>query len=193
MKPVLVPGGRRLARTGAALGLLGLLGLPLLASCGPTPGTLDWKAVDTLIAEDFPGVPRVTPRTLAERIASGREPVVLLDARAADEFAVSHLRGAHHVGSDVEAASQLAASDADALVVVYCSVGYRSAALVGALRERGHAAVNLDGSLFRWVTEGHPVYRGSTRVAEVHPYDESWGTLLPAHLWAFEPTATGQP
>lgn len=169
-----------------------LLLLPLLATC--RPGPLDWDAVEALISKDYPQVPGLSPDALAEQLDSGRTEILLLDAREADEFAVSHLRGAHHVGSDAEAAGRLVASAPDALIVAYCSVGYRSAALVTELHDRGHTnAVNLEGSLFRWVGEGRPVYRGTTRVLEVHPYDESWGALLPAHLWAFEPPAAGPP
>ena len=49
-------------------------------------------------------------------------------------------------------------------------------------------AVNLEGSIFAWANEGLPVYRGETEVDEVHPFDDSWGTLLDGGYWAFEPT-----
>jgi hypothetical protein len=80
--------------------------------------------------------------------------------------------------------------DRDAPVVVYCSVGYRSAKVTAALQERGFTQVaNLKGSIFRWANEGRPVVRGSTGVREVHPYDHTWGTLLNDSLHAYEPTA----
>lgn len=162
----------------------------LLAVSGCAPDALDWRAVERMIAEGFPEVPGLTTRELAERLAADPAGVVLLDARAAGEFAVSHLPGAHHVGSDAAAASRLAASAPGATLVAYCSVGYRSAALVERLRGMGHAnAVNLEGSIFRWAAEGRPVYRGAARVAQVHPYDDAWGTLLPRPLWAFAPDA----
>ena len=174
------PAGRR-----AAAGLI-----LLLAVCGCAPDTLDWGTVERMIAEDFPAVPGLTTRELAERLAADPAGVVLLDARAAGEFAVSHLPGAHHVGSDADAASRLAASAPGAAVVAYCSVGYRSAALVARLHGMGHAnAVNLEGSIFRWAAEGRPVYRAGVRVEEVHPYDDAWGALLPRSLWTFAPDA----
>ena len=157
----------------------------LLAVCGCAPDTLDWDTVEGMIAEEFPAVPGLTTRELAERLAADPAGVVLLDARAAGEFAASHLPGAHHVGSDAAAASRLAASAPGASVVAYCSVGYRSAALVERLRGMGHAnAVNLEGSIFRWAAEGRPVYRAGVPVEEVHPYDDAWGALLPRSLWA---------
>ena len=161
-------------------------GLLFLAGCTPAPRDLDWDAVDTLIAKAFPGVPSLTTSDLSARLESGLD-VILLDARDADEFAVSHLQGAHHVASDVDTASHLAASAPNALVVAYCSVGYRSAALVEQLRARGHTnALNLEGSIFQWVSEGRPVYRGQTQVTQVHPYDPTWGALLPEVLWSSE-------
>lgn len=160
------------------------------AACGPASRALDWDAVDAMIAADYPDVPSLTTGELAAALASDAAGVVLLDAREAREFAVSHLRGARRVGADVEAAERLAAAAPDAVVVVYCSVGYRSAALVDRLRGRGRAnAVNLEGSIFRWAGEGRAVYRGAERVEQVHPYDERWGALLPRVLWSYAPPA----
>lgn len=69
------------------------------------------------------------------------------------------------------------------MIVVYCSVGYRSSRLARQLRTRGVKNVfNLEGSLFKWANEGRPVYRGSERVQEVHPFDEDWGELLDESL-----------
>ena len=169
-------------------------GLALLfAVAGCAPDALDWGTVERMIAAEFPAVPGLTTRALAARLAADPAGVVLLDARAAGEFAVSHLPGAHHVGSDAAAASRLAAAAPGATVVAYCSVGYRSAALVARLRGLGHAnAVNLEGSIFRWAAEGRPVYRGGARVAQVHPYDDAWGALLPRPLWAFAPGAAAR-
>ena len=159
----------------------------LLTSCTSIPKDLDWAAVDYLITSDFPDVPHLTTIELAELLSSAPENLILLDAREDEEFAVSHLQGAHHVAASKDDAALLSRTDPDAIVVVYCSVGYRSAALVEQLHALGHThVVNLEGSIFRWASEGRPVYRGSTRVDGVHPYDETWGVLLPESLWAFE-------
>ena len=163
----------------------------LPAACDHASQALDWNAVDAMIADDFPDVPSLTTDDLAASLALDATGVVLLDAREAEEFAVSHLPGARHVGSDAAAAERLAAAAPDAVVVVYCAVGYRSAALVDRLRGRGHAnAVNLEGSIFRWAGEGRAVYRGAERVEQVHPYDDNWGALLPRSLWAYAASDT---
>ena len=75
-----------------------------------------------------------------------------------------------------------------ATVVAYCSVGYRSARLAAALRDRGLADVhNLEGSIFRWANEDRPLFRGDTPVRRVHPFDETWGVLLAPDRRAYSP------
>ena len=150
-----------------------------VAQCAPQREPLDWPSVEALIGAEFPNVPSITTSELAGTLEKGEQPVVLLDVRKAQEFAVSHLGGAHSVGSPEDAASLIERVASGGLVVAYCSVGYRSAAMVAALRERGiENVVNLQGSIFAWANEGRPVYRNRMLVDEVHPYDAAWGELL---------------
>ncbi len=159
-----------------------------LLGCHQADEPLDWAEVNQLIQDDFPGVPSVTPAELTEALAKDR-PVVLLDAREPEEFDVSHLPGAERVTSAADAVALLRTAGPEALVVAYCSVGYRSAALVEELLAQGvTSAVNLEGSIFAWANAGLPVHRGGAEVDEVHPFDDSWGTLLDRRYWAFEPS-----
>lgn len=143
---------------------------------------MTWSLVDRLIERDFPGVPAITTDSLAVRIAA--EPaVVLLDVRPEGEFAVSHLDGARRVDPEAPLPGWVEALPRDTPIVAYCSVGYRSARLVEALREAGFdGASNLDGSIFRWANEGRPVVRDGRPVRDVHPYDRLWGRLLDPEL-----------
>ncbi len=144
-------------------------------------GSLSWQSVRSLIARDFPGVPSITTDSLARRLALPAPPL-LLDAREPAEFAVSHLPGARRVGPDVgaEALRQtLAGVPRGQPIVVYCSVGYRSAGVAQKLRGAGFTdVVNLEGSIFQWANEGRPLVRGDSLVREVHPYSRAWGRLL---------------
>jgi rhodanese-related sulfurtransferase len=161
-----------------------------IASLNCAGGTrlLDWSEVARLIQNDYPGVPSITTTELLDALANGRD-VVLLDVRKSAEFAVSHLSGAQRAPSIAGALAALESATPDALVVAYCSVGYRSAALVQELQEQGVVnVVNLEGSIFAWSNAGFPVYRGDLEVDEVHPFDDVWGALLKRELWAFEPT-----
>ena len=96
---------------------------------------------------------------------------------------MSHLPGARRVDPGAEAASlasALAGVDRQRDVVVYCSVGVRSAGVARRLREAGFAHIeNLEGSIFAWANEGRPIVTASgAPAATVHPYDAVWGRLL---------------
>jgi rhodanese-related sulfurtransferase len=150
-----------------------------LAGCNRCPA-LEWTDVKQSIRAEFPGVRQLSTRELFDWLADESKPSpVLLDARTADEFAVSHLRGAQLASDVVSAMSVLKSTDPDTPVVVYCSVGYRSSQLAEELIARGYSSVfNLEGSLFQWANEGRPVYRDDVPVQPIHPYDARWGRLL---------------
>jgi rhodanese-related sulfurtransferase len=112
----------------------------------------------------------------AELAGDGAGPV-LVDAREAEEFAVSHLAGARRLPT-------LEAIAAEGLerhqpIVVYCSVGYRSARLAEDLRRAGYRNVrNLEGSLFHWANLGLPLAGAGPGERRVHPFGGLWGLLL---------------
>ena len=138
-------------------------------------------AVEAAVRTQFPDVPTVSTASLASAMASGGAPL-LLDAREPAEYAVSHIPGALRVDPGARGPaldSVLAALPAGREVVVYCSVGYRSAALAERLREAGASRVsNLEGSIFRWANEGRPLEGEAAARGLVHPYSETWGRLL---------------
>lgn len=142
--------------------------------------TLRWQAVDRMIAQSHGTVPTISTDTLAARLnqPEGERPL-LLDARAPEEYATSHISGARHYDPERPNTALLDTVAPDRPIAVYCSVGYRSAGVVNALREQGYTnVVNVDGSIFRWANEGRPVVRAGERVGRVHPYDAVWGQLL---------------
>lgn len=155
------------------------------------PGSAAWRTVEATIAARHPDVPTVSTDRLAAEL-DGRPAPLLLDARGPDEYAVSHLPGARRVDPDASAgdlAAALGTAARDRPVVVYCSVGVRSAGVAERLRAAGFADVrNLDGSVFRWANEGRPLVRGGAgsdaAAREVHPYDAVWGRLLDPALRA---------
>lgn len=160
-----------------------LCAVALQAGCSEA---LTWRAVDHMIAADYPDVTALTTDSLAAQLADNTSPTpVLLDARSPDEYAVSHLRGARRVSPSADAYPALDTLASDTPIVVYCSVGYRSAGVVQALQTQGFSEVyNLKGSIFRWANEGRPVVRNGEPVSAVHPYDASWGQLLTDSLRA---------
>lgn len=131
------------------------------------PG-VDWIDTSALAASLDDPDPEARPR--------------LLDSRTEAEYAVSHLAGATRVDPDD---AQLDPTDwpHDTLIVVYCSVGYRSAAVARRLGRAGFTRVyNLQGGIFEWANEDRPVERDGVRVEVVHPYGGVWGQMLDARF-----------
>jgi rhodanese-related sulfurtransferase len=146
---------------------------------------LDWPSLTAKIRAEYPAVRQLSTAELA--VLQGDPPraqPVLIDTRSADEFAISHLRGAIRAETADEAIKVLAQAPTDRSVVLYCSVGYRSSKLADELGKRGYRNLsNLEGSIFAWANEGRAVFRGNDEVREVHPYNNRWGALLDRALW----------
>ena len=145
------------------------------------PDSASWRAVDALVAARHPDVAVVTTDALGAELEGDAAPL-LLDAREPAEYAVSHLPGARRADPDASAdalAAALADVDRDRPVVVYCSVGVRSAGVAERLGAAGFGDVrNLEGSIFRWANEGRPLATEGGAADRVHPYDAAWGRLL---------------
>ncbi len=165
---------RRLARP--LLGV-GLLGIGLLAACGGR-GAAGW-AVDRVVDSKF-AVQSADTDTLAARLA-GPEPPLLLDVREPHEYAVSHLPAARNLPPGADPASVLADVPRDRPVVVYCSVGWRSADMARRMAAAGFSDVtNMRGSIFRWVAQGRPLVDGrGAPTTRVHAFGPPWSWLVP--------------
>jgi len=154
---------------------------------------LDEAAVREMIRHEFPEVSQIPPDSLLAWQSKTQEVCpLLLDVREDKEYAVSHLKGARRSVSEQEALDTLKSVPRDTLLVLYCSVGYRSSELAEKLMSHGFTRVhNLEGSIFEWANRGLPVYRGDRRVNAVHPFDETWGTLLDRALWTTATDSSG--
>jgi rhodanese-related sulfurtransferase len=110
--------------------------------------------------------------------------IVFLDAREKNEFDISHITNAHWVGYDDFQVSRVPKTSKDALVVVYCSIGYRSEKIAEKLIKAGYKRVrNLYGSLFEWVNAGYEVVDKQNKpVKKIHTYNESWSQ------WVLQPS-----
>ena len=146
-------------------------------------GRLSLDSLAPVISARFPGVQWIDAPTLQSWIDDESEmETVLLDARAPEELAVSHLDGAIRIDPDAPDFDSLGIST-EARVVVYCSVGYRSAAVAEALTAAGVKRVyNLRGGIFGWANDGRPIVRDGAPADAVHPYDALWGRFLRPEL-----------
>lgn len=152
-----------------------LLHVACASGTGPT-----WLLVKKAIRLQYPTVIQLSTDSLAVWLAhADTTRPFLLDARAPEEYQVSHLSGARATPDLGRALELLADAPTDTPIVAYCSVGYRSSALAEQLQQAGYTRVfNLEGSIFAWANEGYPVYRDSVEVEKVHPYGEPWTRLL---------------
>ncbi|MEM1135135.1 MAG: rhodanese-like domain-containing protein [Bacteroidota bacterium] len=124
-------------------------------------------------------VPEVSVVELKQKL----DDVILLDTREDDEYQVSHIAGAKHVGYDFFSKNKVKSIDKDTPVVVYCSVGYRSEKISEKLIKMGYQDVaNLYGGIFEWVNQGNTVVKGEENIPteEIHAYDRIWGAWLKA-------------
>jgi rhodanese-related sulfurtransferase len=140
----------------------------------------------------FNHVKHIELADLRTRLQQG-EPTLLIDARAMDEFRTSHLPHAQWhraLTATVAEIASFATEHPQGLIVVYCSVGYRSSALAAALTQalpaqsntQPIALHNLRGGMFAWVNEGYALVNQRGTTTQVHPYSSAWSQwLLPQH------------
>jgi rhodanese-related sulfurtransferase len=83
---------------------------------------------------------------------------VLVDVREDGEWEAGHALGAIHLGKGIiERDIENAVPDKDAVMVLYCGGGYRSALAADALMKMGYRnPVSLDGGWRAWQEAGLP-------------------------------------
>ncbi len=132
------------------------------------------------VAFKFRDVRRVTPTELVTWMKDvNRPPPLLIDARAPDQFVLSHIDGAVNIDPAQPDLAQLEHVRRDLPLVVYDGPGAVGAAMVTGLAGAGFSRVsNLDGGLFRWVNENHPIVNADGPATKVAPLGWAWGRLL---------------
>lgn len=171
-----------------------LLALLALAACGcrrETPPRLDgvapagdatrrsqdYSRIVDAIPHQYPGVRHVTlAAVLAEREAGVAS--IWVDARTVAERAVSGIPGA--VPFDAVVAEPAVFQGKP--LMVYCTIGHRSADAARRLTEQGLDARNLLGGITAWARAGQPlVDPDGTLTTRVHTYSAEWDYLPPAY------------
>lgn len=164
------------------LGFFSLMKLPLKFVAQLNWRSLAFKLLKRLIARKYPQVQSLTTQELAQWLDNPSKPQpIVLDARNQAEYQQSHLQHAQWI--DPQQPDCEFTQDRNTPVVVYCSVGYRSARVADLLTAAGYTHVyNLEGSIFQWVNEKRPVFHNNDQIPLVHPYNAIWGQLLkPQH------------
>lgn len=131
------------------------------------------------IRKEFPDIEHIESGTVAALLEGGS--VLLVDSRTAEEFAVSHLTGAVNLETSDQVQEHLKSlTTQPKSIIIYCSVGQRSAVLTEKLEKKGIKNVkNFVGSIFAWANEDRPMIDSKGKPAEkVHPFNKFWGRLV---------------
>lgn len=117
-----------------------------------TPGFL------AIVDEAKSRVTEITTAEFALLMESG-EPHTLIDVREESEWTAGHAASAIHIGKGIiERDIETRVPDTDALLVLYCGGGYRSALASDAIQRMGYRNVrSLAGGWRAWVAAGLPV------------------------------------
>lgn len=122
------------------------------------------------------------PYISVQELAMPKTEVILLDARETEEYNVSHLEDAIHIGYDDFDINSVTKQiiDKSAVIVVYCSLGVRSEDIGEQLKKAGYTNIfNLYGGIFEWKNKGYSVYNSEEKLTEdVHAFSKAWSKWL---------------
>ena len=123
------------------------------------------------------------PYISVETLALPNTKTILLDARETDEFKVSHLKNAIHVGYNnfkLSETTQKLPDDKGTKIVVYCSLGIRSETIAHKLIKEGYTNVyNLYGGIFEWKNANFKVQDTlGNNTEKIHTFNKRWSKWL---------------
>jgi rhodanese-related sulfurtransferase len=152
----------------------------LLVLCGFSWTKTDWDSINRSIDNKYPSIASISTESLKEKLER-QDTITIIDVREPDEFKVSHLPKAIN-----ETDPKTIDLPLETTIIVYCSVGLRSAKFAKTLKKHGYVNIlNLRGSIFEWANNGYPLKRGEQTVTVVHPYNKKWGSLVKKSLHAY--------
>ncbi|WP_452229727.1 rhodanese-like domain-containing protein [Lacinutrix sp. MEBiC02404] len=133
---------------------------------------------ELLILHNTKSVPYVS----VQELAMPKTQAIILDAREIEEYKVSHIKDALHVGYDHfnlnETTTRL--KNKQQQIVVYCSLGIRSEKVAEQLKKAGYTNVlNLYGGIFEWKNNNFIVYNMEEEETEdIHTFSKAWSKWL---------------
>ena len=118
---------------------------------------------------------------LAQLISSNDQDLQLLDTRKKEEFDISRLENAIHVGYKNFEINQFQDQlNKNQPIIVYCSIGVRSEEIGEKLKTAGFENVkNLRGGLFKWFNEDQQIIdKNGKPTHHIHGYNKKWSHFL---------------
>lgn len=133
------------------------------------------------------------PYIKVEALKNNTDKLLILDAREKEEYEISHLKGAFHIGFKnfnllaLDKLTENSLNELDQQIIVYCSIGVRSEIIGKKLMSHGYTNVyNLYGGLFEWVNKGGDIYKKGQTTQKVHAYSKKWGRYLTKGIKVYE-------
>ena len=118
------------------------------------------------------------PYISVQELAMPKTNAVILDAREAKEFEISHIKDAIFVGYDNFQLEKITAQipNKDQNIVVYCSLGIRSEVVANKLKKAGYNNVrNLYGGIFEWKNNEFDIYNSRAKKTDsIHTFSKAW-------------------
>lgn len=123
---------------------------------------------------------KTIPFISSDELLNNYENYTILDAREIDEYKVSHLKDAIHVGyTKFNTKKTSKALSKGTPILVYCSIGYRSEKIAEKLKRKGFEVYNLYGGVFEWKNNKNTVIDSSKHTTnKVHCYNKEWSKWL---------------
>ena len=118
--------------------------------------------------QSFPDVRDITPSEVKKLMRTTQ--VQFVDTRRPEERAVSILPGAISQEEFLKAPARYA----DATVIAYCTISYRSGLFAAEVSEKDVKVFNLAGGLLAWVLEGGKVVNDNGETRQIHVYGDEW-------------------
>ncbi|MFB9057434.1 rhodanese-like domain-containing protein [Mariniflexile ostreae] len=122
------------------------------------------------------------PYMTVQELAMPKTNAIILDTRELDEYKVSHLKNAIHVGySHFKIDSVLYNIQNKATpIVTYCSLGIRSETIAIHLKKAGYTHIkNLYGGIFEWKNNNLSVYNIQEKETDsIHTFSKVWSKWL---------------
>lgn len=147
-----------------------LLGTPLFSQ----------TTLDTMLKKHTTG--RV-PFISVDSLKASLNEVILLDTREQNEYQISHLKNAIHVGFNEFTITKTLTKlpkNKHTKIVVYCSLGLRSEKIGIQLMEAGYTHIaNLYGGIFEWKNAHLTVVDSlENPTNNIHAFSKKWGKWL---------------
>ena len=122
------------------------------------------------------------PYISVQELAMPKTKAIILDAREIEEYNVSHIKDAIHVGYDFFDINTVLEqiTNKEETIVVYCSLGIRSETIAEKIKKAGYNNVlNLYGGIFEWKNNAFKVYDLNDLVTEkIHTFSQEWSKWL---------------